>query len=130
MSGGARRRAGRASAWLQLSRADQALLREALAYVGRRMFDVRVAQTIGALEDELDRLLTDPAAAAGARIDLGAEPLRVLRLVLEAYAEELGRPVSDPGNRARVARMRAIDRRLARQGGRWGWWWRLWSTRK
>jgi len=134
------------TARLRLTRADQELLREALAYVGRRMFDPRLAAQAGALEDDLDRLLTSSAGepsgptgrgrerapgggAAGSRppatLALAPESLRVLRMVLDAYGEELGRPVSAPENRGRVARMRELDRRLARQSGRAGWFWRL-----
>jgi hypothetical protein len=115
---------------LRLTRDDQALVREALAYVSRRMFDQRLAQTAGALEDELDRLLTAPAPPPpGAVLTLESEPLRVLRLVLAAYVEELSRPVSDPANRARVARMRALDRQLAAASGWRGWLRRLLPAR-
>jgi len=102
---------------LRLQRDELGLVREALAFVGRRIFDPLVADRVGELEDELDRRLTDPATPPVALLTLDGERLRALRTVLTAYADELDHPSTDHTNRARVARLRELDRRLARQSG-------------
>lgn len=92
-------------------------MREALAFVGRRIFDPLIASRVGELEDEFDRLLTDRAAPPAAMLALEGERLSALRTVLTAYADELDHPSTDHTNRARVARLRALDLRLERQSG-------------
>jgi hypothetical protein len=102
---------------LRLQRDELGLVREALAFVGRRIFDPLVADRVGELEDELDRRLTDPAAPPVAMLALEGERLHALRTVLTAYADELDHPSTDHTNRVRIARLRELDRRLARRSG-------------
>ena len=111
---------------LRLARTDQVLVREALAYVGRRLFDPRVRTQVEGLEEDLDELLTSRDAGGDAILTLDAERRSALRLVLAAYVSELAHPAADASNRARAARLRALDRELVRRGG-WlarimAWW--------
>jgi hypothetical protein len=111
---------------LRLARTDQVLVREAIAYVGRRLFDPHVRTQVEGLEEDLDELLTGRDAGADANLMLDEARRRALRLVLAAYVSELTHPAADDSNRARAARLRALDRELARRGG-WlarltAWW--------
>ncbi len=109
---------------LLLEREETRLLREAAAYVARRMRDPGDVTRLGEIEDRLDALLI---AAAPGRDALALERVgaRVLRTAIDAYAEMLSAPGSDVSNRARVARLRRIDRRigvaLGWRGRLFGW---------
>jgi hypothetical protein len=103
------------SGHLDLQRADLPLLREALAYVARRIYARPDAEVVGVLEEKLDALLLDGQSAPRVRLGLAGDQARVLRLVLESYAAQLDHPSADSSNRARVARLRHWEARLARQ---------------
>lgn len=125
---------------IRLDQQDLEITWEALAYMGRRMRAPRDSRLIEEMQDWLEgRLLERPppgavadvgpgarqgepprASPRGSRLTLGKEHARVLRTVLESYAEELGRPLSDLSNRARVTRMREIVRRLKRASSWFG----------
>jgi hypothetical protein len=132
---------------IRLDQQDLEITREALAYMGRRIRAPRDSRLIEEMQDWFEgRLLDRPPPGAvsdagpaarqgkaprrpaarqgkaprGSRLSLGKEHARVLMTVLESYAEELGRPLSDLSNRARVTRMREIVRRLKRASSRFG----------
>lgn len=121
---------------IRLDQQDLEVTREALAYMGRRIRDPRDSRLIEEMQDWFEgRLLDRPPPGAvsdagpaarhgkaprGSRLSLGKEHARVLMTVLESYAGELGRPLSDLSNRARVTRMREIVRRLKRASSRFG----------
>jgi len=121
---------------IRLDQQDLEITREALAYMGRRIHAPRDSRLIEEMQDWFEgRLLDRPPPGAvsdagpaarqgeaprGSRLSLGKEHARVLMTVLESYAEELGRPLSDLSNRARVTRMREIVRRLKRASSRFG----------
>ena len=100
---------------LVLDRADQEILREALGYMSRRLFDPRDTDHLGEMEDQLDALLTRGDASTSAALVLGGDHVRVLHRVLDGYCSELSHPSADRSNRARVARMRSVQRRLRSQ---------------
>lgn len=95
-----------------LDRADQEILREALGYMSRRLFDPRDSDRLGELEDQLNAALTRGKASASAELILGGEHVDVLHKVIDGYSEELSHPSADRSNRARVARMRVVQKRL------------------
>ena len=103
---------------LLLERQDQEIVREALAYVGRRVFDERGSAIVGELEDRLDALLLRPAGPAPGTIEMTGEHLQALRSALETYCEALDHPSTHGSNRARIAHMRRIIS-LAEARGRW-----------
>ena len=102
---------------LSLGRDDQVLLREAAAYMARRMRGPGDVARLGEIEDRLDALLIAAAPGVGP-LELDRPEARVLRTALGSYAEMLSAPGSDSSNRARVARLRGIDRRI---GAGLGW---------
>jgi hypothetical protein len=112
------------AASLRLDRDDLILLRETAAYMARRMRDPRDTETLGEIEDRLDQLLLGDAAGRAPLI-LDRRQGEVLRVALESYAQVLAAPGSDYSNRARVARLGRMGRRLGREFrwyARWlGW---------
>ena len=108
---------------LPLSRDDQVLLREAAAYLSRRMRDPRDVETLGEVEDRLDELLLGRARHAGV-LELDRRQADVLSTALASYAEMLSAPGSDASNRARIVRLQGVRRRI-RTGS--GWLARVWS---
>jgi len=96
---------------LPLGRDDTVLLREAAAYLSRRMSDPRDVETLGQVEDRLDALLLGRAREAGV-LELDPRQADVLDMALASYAEILSAPGSDVSNRARIARLRAVSRRI------------------
>jgi hypothetical protein len=100
---------------LELGRDDQVLLREAAAYMSRRMRDPGDVALLGEIEDRLDALLI--AATTGLPLELDRSHARVLRTALDSYAEMLSAPGSDSSNRVRVARLRRVDRAIGAGSG-------------
>lgn len=101
---------------------EQVLVREALAYMGRRLFDPRDTGPAGELEDWLDAALTRGSERGAIELPLREAHVRVLRRVFAAYAEALDHPSAAEENRARVRRLQQLERRLA---GRSHWLGRL-----
>jgi hypothetical protein len=96
---------------LSLGRDDTVLLREAAAYLSRRMSDPRDVDTLGQVEDRLDALLLGRAPEAGG-LELDPRQAAVLDMALASYAEVLSAPGSDVSNRARIARLQNVSRRI------------------
>jgi hypothetical protein len=105
---------------IRLDREDQVLLREATAYMARRMRDPSDVHELGEIEDRLDALLLGGGTAGTVAGELILEGRRgeVLCAALESYATELARPGSDFTNRPRVARLRRVIRTI-RARSRW-----------
>jgi hypothetical protein len=101
---------------LHLERQDQEIVREALAYVSRRVYDEHGSGVIGELEDRLDELLLNSSGPAPGTIVMTGEHLRALRSALETYCEALDHPSTHGSNRARIAHMRRIISRAEAQG--------------
>ncbi len=105
---------------LRLEREETRLLREAAAYMSRRMRDPGDVVRLGEIEDRLDAVLI--AAGPGPdMLELEGREARVLRTALDSYSEMLSAPGSDVTNRARVARLQRIDRRIGARLGWLGW---------
>jgi hypothetical protein len=97
---------------MRLNRADQALVREALAYASRRVFDPQAAGRVGDLEDRVDALLLGAETRESGVLSLDAEQRPVFRAALVAFCETLDHPSTDATNRARIARLRQMIRWL------------------
>ncbi|MCK4413149.1 MAG: hypothetical protein KAY32_06365 [Candidatus Eisenbacteria sp.] len=93
---------------MRLNRTDQAMVREALAYASRRMFDPHDTQRVGDLEDLVDVLLLGPETRESGVLTVDGEHLRVFRVALIAYCEALDHPSTDSTNRVRIARLRRM----------------------
>jgi len=111
---------------IRLDREDQVLLREAVAYMARRMCDPRDVHELGETEDRLDALLlgASPANAGAGGLTLEGRQAEVLRAALESYAGVLAQPGSDFTNRARVVRLRRVIRAIRAQSR---WWARVFA---
>ena len=107
------------TARIRLERSEQEIVREALAYASRRVYDERGSAVVGELEDWLDQLLLRKGGPAPGTIVMPDEHLRVLRTALEAYSEALDHPSTEGSNRVRIARMRRIMRRADAQKRPW-----------
>jgi hypothetical protein len=105
---------------LSLGRDDQVLLREMAAYQARRMSDPRDVETLGEVEDHLDALLLGRAREAGV-LELNPRQAQVLGTALTSYAEMLSAPGSDVSNRARIARLQNVSRRIRSRSTVMGW---------
>jgi len=93
---------------LRLNRNDQAMVREALAYASRRVFDPENAQRVGDLEDLVDALLLGSETRESGGLVLDEDHQPVFRAALVAFCEALDHPSTDATNRARIARMRRM----------------------
>lgn len=99
---------------VRVSRKEFMLVREALEYVGRRIAEPGDALRAAALRERVEMAIT--RGRPSERLWLSDDQARILRTVIDSYRVELDRPSSDISNRARVARLRAIDQRLMRAG--------------
>ncbi|MBD3236462.1 MAG: hypothetical protein GF330_07150 [Candidatus Eisenbacteria bacterium] len=101
---------------IRITQEELGLVHEALAYMRRRIHGPGDAQRVHELADRAEELLLGGRARPVRLMRLSDEHARVLRTALGSYADELRQPFSDLSNRARVARLRQLDRRLQRAG--------------
>lgn len=84
---------------------DAILVREALAYMGRRLFDPADSARLTAVEDRVEELLLEGGQFSRSELVIDDGEVESLVTALRAYAEELSHPGSDPSNRRRVAQI-------------------------
>lgn len=113
------------TARVHLERKEQEIVREALAYVSRRVYDQRASEVVGDLEDWLDEMLVRKSGPGPGTLIMTDEHARILYSALQSYSDALDHPSSDRSNRARIARMRRIVARARSQGRlpsrMWNW---------
>ncbi|MBP6875696.1 MAG: hypothetical protein KBD56_06460 [Candidatus Eisenbacteria bacterium] len=113
------------TARLHLERKEQEIVREALAYVSRRLYDQHASEVVGDLEDWLDEILLRKSGPGPGTLIMTDEHARMLYSALQSYSDALDHPSTDRSNRARIACMRRIMARARSQrrlpSRMWNW---------